>query len=365
MQSYVELSALGWSPIWQLALDELNCPQLRPARITAQHRDLYELQSAVGAATATVSGKLRHTAGLAVDLPAVGDWVAIEPYPREPKATIHAVLPRRTAFVRKVAGGVLAEQVVAANIDTALLIGGLDDNFNPRRMERYLTLAHEAGAMPVIVLNKVDLQPAAAARAELRRTVERLAPGVPVVLLSARSGEGLAELRDFLPPRETAVLLGSSGVGKSTVVNALCGGERMSTAAVSGHNSLGRHTTTHRELLLLPHGAVLIDTPGMRELQLWGDENSLARSFAEIDELFLQCRFPDCTHRTEPGCAVLAALADGSLEPERWAGYLKQQRELRFLAGKTDKQIRGENRKRFQKMMREGHEGAWYKRDRD
>ncbi|HTL53962.1 MAG TPA: ribosome small subunit-dependent GTPase A [Planctomycetota bacterium] len=343
------LSCLGWSPAWALAFQEIPVKEnLQPARVSAQHRDLYELRAPAAVWTAELAGRLRHQAETeGVDLPAVGDWVAALPYPNEPRATIHAVLPRRSAFSRKTAGGSPFEQIVAANVDTALLVSGLDDNFNPRRIERYLSLAYESSAMPVIVLNKADLLPTHADREAARREAEAIAPGVPVVLIAASRKDGIDYLRDYLPAGSTAVLLGSSGVGKSTVVNALAGRELLATQEVSAHQSLGRHTTTHRQLVELPHGGLIIDTPGMRELQLWGDESMLARSFASVEELFLQCRFTDCTHVSEPGCAVLAALEAGHLDPDRWSSYHKQQRELQFLARKTNKAAASNTKKKW------------------
>lgn len=369
----------GWSPAWALAYQDLQQywpkEHLRPARVSAQHRDRYELHlpdltpsSAPPLyCSAELAGRLRHqidTAAAASPgelpgafFPAVGDWVVALPYPNEPRATIHAVLPRRTAFARKTAGGSPFEQIVAANVDTALLVSGLDDNFNPRRIERYLSLTYESGAVPVIVLNKADLLPTAAARESARREAAAVAPGVPVVLIAATQNDGLNELRDYLPAGETAVLLGSSGVGKSTVVNALAGHDLLATGAVSAHQSLGRHTTTHRQLVELPHGALIIDTPGMRELQLWGDSSMLARSFEQVEDLFLHCRFTDCSHHTEPGCAVLAALESGELDPGRWQSYLKQQRELQFLERKTSKAATSNAKQRW-KAIHKAHRAA-------
>ena len=329
----MNLEQLGWDAHFDTHFEAFRETGLLPARVTREHRQIYVVRTAAEELTAEVSGKLRHNAQRKSDFPAAGDWVAVEARPREGKATIHAVLPRRSAFTRHAAGDRTEEQVVAANIDTAFLVCGLDGDFNPRRIERYLTRAWDSGAAPVVVLNKMDM---CADLPQCIEAAESAALGVPVLPVCATDSSGLDTLRAHLAPGKTVAFLGSSGVGKSTLVNALLGEERQTVHAVREDDSRGRHTTTHRELIALPSGALLIDTPGMRELQLWGDEEGLKRTFDDIDALARQCRFGDCRHGGEPGCAVQQALDEGELDAGRFRSYLKLQRELQYLERRQD-----------------------------
>lgn len=356
----MKLETIGWSPSWAEAFAAANEAGGVPARVVREHRGIYALLSEAGEALAEVSGRFRHRARMRRDFPAVGDWVAADIPDASSRAMIHAVLPRRSAFVRRSAGAKSEEQVVAANVDKVFLVSGLDHDFNPRRIERYLTLAWESAADPVIVLNKADLH-ADPERAGLQ--TEAVACGVPILLVSAASGMGLDALREVLAPGMTGALLGSSGVGKSTLINALLGREALRTAAVREDDSRGRHTTTHRELISLPGGALLIDTPGMRELQLLGDDASLARSFDEIAELAKDCRFRDCSHTGEPGCAVQAAVADGRLDTERYESYLSQRKELRHHRIEQDVHLKIEEKKRWKAIHRSMR--FHHKRERD
>ena len=293
---------------------------------------------------------MRHHAASPLDLPAVGDWVAYRPGAQSDGAVVEAVLPRRTAFVRKTAGFEAVEQVVAANVDVVFCVTSLVDDLNPRRLERYLTLAWESGAEPVVVLTKADLcenVEAAVAQVSAASTF-----GVPVHVVSAVTGEGIDELSAHLAGGRTATLVGSSGVGKSTLVNRLAGSERLATAAVRA-DGRGRHTTTHRELVVLAAGGCLIDTPGMRELVLWDAEEGLDRAFEDVDDLARECRFSDCEHRTEPGCAVRAAIATGALDAARLESFRHLQRELRYLEIRHDARARSEERKRWQATSKE------------
>jgi ribosome biogenesis GTPase len=306
---------------------------LLPARVAREERSAYFLLSQHGELLGDLCGRLRHDAQSPAELPAVGDWVAVSARPAEGKATIRAVLPRKSRFLRKAPGGRTEEQVIAANMDTVFLVSGLDADFNVRRIERYLTLAWESGGQPVIVLNKADLcgdVPSRVAEAEAS------AMGTPVHAVSAARPEGLEALQSYLAIGRTAVFLGSSGVGKSTIINALLGDERLKTAEVRESDGRGKHTTTRRELIMLPGVGLVIDTPGLRELQLWADEEAVGRTFEDIEALARQCRFTDCAHAREPGCAVRAALETGGLSLGRWKSYVKLQRELRHLASRQD-----------------------------
>ncbi|HEY6867423.1 MAG TPA: ribosome small subunit-dependent GTPase A [Candidatus Eisenbacteria bacterium] len=343
----MSLDWLGWNSKLDDAFRPHRDRGRTPARVAREDRDGYLLLTAAGEHAARLSGRLRHDARGRLEWPAVGDWVAVRRADGGP-GVIDGVLPRASAFVRKVAGDATAEQVVAANVDTVLLVSGLDGDFNPRRIERYLAAAWESGAAPVVVLNKADLEPELEARIA---TVESVAIGVPVVALSARTGAGLEALAPWVVPGRTVALLGSSGVGKSTIVNALLGGARQATAEVRADDSRGRHTTTRRELVPLPGGGVLIDTPGMRELQLWGDAG-LPDAFPDIASLASECRFRDCGHAGEPGCRVIAAVEEGGLEPARLESWRKLQRELRHLARRQDARARARELSRWKQITR-------------
>lgn len=354
------LERYGWSDTLQrqFAIES----GLMPARVIVQQRGLYVVVCALGEMTASLSGRFMQDAA-AGDFPVAGDWVAIAARANEDRATIKQLLPRSGVFRRRAAGpGAPRAQVVAANVDVALLLASLNADLSARRMERYLAAAWEGNADPVIVLTKSDMcddiEP-------LKAAIEAISFGVPVHVISALTGDGLESLARHLTAGKTAVVLGSSGVGKSTLVNALAGKTLMQTRAVVGGDSLGRHTTTHRELVLLPNGALVLDTPGMRELGLWDADSGVSTAFADVETLAAACRFHDCRHSTEPGCAVQAALADGSLDRARWNSYGKLQRELAFEQRKTDPRARAEARKvwlrrsknyRAQKKFREREE---------
>ncbi|HVM36633.1 MAG TPA: ribosome small subunit-dependent GTPase A [Actinomycetota bacterium] len=333
------LRALGWSDALQERFDSVSIEGLEPARVVAVHRGVYVAVAAWGEVTARASGRFLHNA-TAGEMPAVGDWIAIE---RDGEnARIHVVFERSTKFSRKVAGDATEEQVLVANVDIVFLVSALNSDFNPRRIERYLATAFSSGARPVAVLAKADLCDDAALRA---LEVETIAPGTDVVVTSSITGEGFDELREYAQPGVTLALLGSSGVGKSTIVNALAGRDLQHVQDIRADGK-GRHTTTHRELFVLPSGALIIDTPGMRELQLWDAETGLDPTFADITALAADCRFADCAHRSEPGCAVRAAAADGTLDGDRLAAYRKLERELAYLERKQDKRAQAnESRK--------------------
>ncbi len=327
------LESLGWTQPFKRAFDALAAGTLLPARVAAQYTHLYRVWTEEADLLASVAGRFRIDAETSADFPVVGDWVAVAARPAEGSATIEAILPRRSRFVRKVAGDHLQEQVVAANVDTVFLVCGLDGDFNPRRIERALVLARESGASPVVILSKADVCAEVATRIA---EVEGLAAGVPVHAVSCRSGAGLADFEHHLRPASTVALLGSSGVGKSTLINTLLGEDRLKTQEVRRQDSRGRHTTSHRELFLLPSGALMIDTPGIRELQLWSEGAAVRDTFDEIAELAASCAFRDCRHQTEPGCAVVAAVGDGRLAEDRLLSYRKLQAEVDALERRRD-----------------------------
>jgi ribosome biogenesis GTPase len=341
---------LGWSAELEEAFAPHAGDGLEPARVTVQDRGLYHVAGDDGEREAEITGRLRHEAEGGSDLPAVGDWVALRPSQGDGRATIAAVLPRRSKLSRKVPERELEEQVLAANVDVIFIVTSLNRELRLRRLERYLATAWESGATPVILLTKSDLADDAAAR---RAEVESIAFGVPVHVVSAVTGEGLDELPPYFTGHSTGVFLGSSGVGKSTLINALAGQELQATAEIRASDDRGRHTTTRRELIVLPDGGIVIDSPGMRELQLWESEDGMDTTFADVNELMSRCRFSDCSHEQEPGCAVKRALADGSLARERWESYTRLQRELRALEVKLDKRLRSEQRKKWRAFERQ------------
>jgi ribosome biogenesis GTPase / thiamine phosphate phosphatase len=342
MQDSFDLTSIGATDTVFEAFQRYEERGLRLGRVSVVHGDRYRLYTARGEMRAEAIGALLYRADLSA-WPAVGDWVAVQPVAFD-EAMIHAVLPRRTMFSRRAAGDRAQEQPIAANVDLALIVCGLDGDFNVRRIERYLTLAHASGVDAAIVLNKSDVCADLAVR---RDDAARVAGGAPVVAIAARAAGGIEPLLRLLRPGLTMALLGSSGVGKSTLVNRLLGVERQLVREVRESDSHGRHTTTYRELLPLPQGGALIDTPGMRELQLWAGQDSLDSAFAEIAALAAGCRFRDCSHVVEEGCAVRAAMETGKLDASRWESYRKLRGEIAWHARQADVQAAQAQKKKW------------------
>lgn len=347
----MNLQALGWDGYWQAQWEQHQQMDALPARIVAQHRGLCRIAGEFGELWAETAGRMFYDAGeVAGIMPVAGDWIAASIRQDENRGTIHAILPRRTSFSRKAAGKRTEAQVLAANVDTVFLMASLNRDLNARRIERYLTLAWESGAMPVLVLSKSDL---CTEVAELTREVAALAAAVPVHAVSAFSGDGLEVLAPYFADGKTVALLGSSGAGKSTLVNRLVGRDVQAVREIREGDDRGRHTTTARELFVLPQGGLILDTPGLRELQLWDAGDGLGETFAEIEALALHCRFRDCTHEAEPGCAVRAAIASGALDGQRLASMRKLEAEQQFQLRKADVNTRLAEQKRWKKIHAE------------
>ncbi|MGB9121859.1 MAG: ribosome small subunit-dependent GTPase A [Candidatus Angelobacter sp.] len=366
------LQQAGWDEVWEENFADFAGKGLRPSRVLAQHRHSYSLWTEAGEADAELAGALLYRAE-AADLPVVGDWVAVRQYSPADMGIITDVLPRRTKFSRKASGTSGEEQVIAANVDLLFIVCGLDHDYNLRRLERYLIAAAQSGAKPVIVLNKADLYMVDLHHSDLHRAdlgvdlqtriaeVKAIAADVPVLAISALSGSGQKNSAETLLPMiaagKTAALVGSSGAGKSTIVNQLLGKAAQTTQPTRESDSRGRHTTTHRELFFLSNGGLILDNPGIRELQLWtqdlrqGSPHSVVdEAFPEIEALAATCAFRDCTHTAEPACAVQHALASGEIDDARWRSYQKLQRELRHAAAQVDPNLRRTEKERWKKL---------------
>jgi ribosome biogenesis GTPase len=346
-ESPLNLQTLGWNSFFAGHFAKYAEQGYAAGRIALEHKHLYRIYTEHGELLGEISGKLRYSANGREDYPAVGDWVAITPRIEEGKATIHAILPRKSKFSRKAAGETTEEQIVATNVDTVFLVNALNNDFNLRRMERYLILAWESGANPVIILSKADLCDDVERKVA---EVESIAIGVPIHVTSSAQGIGLESITPYLREGATVALLGSSGVGKSTLINRLYGAEKQRVNEVREGDDRGKHTTTHRELICLPQGGIIIDTPGMRELQMWEADEGFRDAFEDIESLAEQCQFRDCQHGKEPGCAVKQALRDGSLSAERYQNYQKLQRELAFLARKEDMRLHLAEKQKWKKI---------------
>jgi ribosome biogenesis GTPase len=354
-----DLTTFGWDEFFEASFESYARDGYTAGRVALEHKNLFRVYTQHGEVLAEISGKLRHEALNRSDLPAVGDWVAIRSRPEGGRVTIHAVLPRRTSFVRKIAGSRTGEQIVGANIDTVFLLTSLNQDFSVRRIERYLVIAWESGANPIIILSKSDLCDRVA---DAIGQVQSIARGVPVHAISVVTERGLQDIAQYFKRGRTVAMLGSSGVGKSTLINHLAGVEYLKVQTVREHDDRGRHTTTHRELVRLPAGGLVLDTPGMRELQLWDGDDSLQFVFDDIESLAARCFFSDCQHEDEPRCAVREALAAGTIDTGRYESYGKLQKELQYLARRRDKLSEIMEKKKWKKLTRLATERARLKR---
>ena len=345
----MNLENFGWNSFFANHCVNHQNGNLVPARVSFQGRGMYRLISESGELWAEIGGALRHDSLDSGDLPACGDWVLAD-HPRgRDRTVIRFVLPRRTSFSRKQAGTTMDRQVIAANIDTVGLVSGLDSDFNPRRIERYLAIAFESGARPLIILNKADICLEVPDRVAEAMS---LAHGVPVLAVSATAGRGVEDILNHIGPGQTAAFLGSSGVGKSSIVNRLLGRSAQEVRETDANTGRGLHTTSARQLFLLPSGGLIMDTPGMREIQVWAVDAGLDTAFEDIKALADRCRFRDCSHRCEPGCRVQAAVLQGELDARRLAGYFKIRDEAYYIEMKRAHSASWVERERWKKVAR-------------
>ena len=351
--SKIDLGTLGWDLLFEESFSPHQLQGLVPGRITQVQRKSCIALTEFGEIEVKVSGKFRFDTFNKGSYPVVGDWVGIKKEFNDDRGIIQAVLPRRSKLSRKVAGRVTEEQIIAANVDIVWIVSGLDNDFNIQRIERYLTLASESGSKPVVILNKSDLCDDPDVRIE---QVKRIAPSTPIYSLSAELNHGLDILNRYLGKGKTIALLGSSGVGKSTIINRLLGVDRQKVGPVRESDSHGRHITTYREMIMLPNGGMIIDNPGMREIQLWSKGDGLNDVFKDIEEVAQNCRFRDCIHESEPGCAVKEALDKGELDPRRYTHYLKLRKEVKFLSNKHNEMVRSTEKAKWKNIAKYGRE---------
>ncbi|HSI84163.1 MAG TPA: ribosome small subunit-dependent GTPase A [Candidatus Methylacidiphilales bacterium] len=348
---FSRLALLGWNDQFaQLAAQQLEGLEAQKhliARVVEELRGYYTLHDGEKETLARIAGKLRHEAAQRIDFPAVGDWVTYSVRPGEKRATLHSVLPRLSKFSRQAAGDETEEQLLAANLNTVFIVTSLNRDLNARRLERYLTLVMQSGAAPVVILNKTDICDEVAAIAKL---VRKTAGEAPVIPISALKGRGVEKLKPWLAAGQTVALLGSSGAGKSTLVNRLLGEDRQVVRDIRGTDDRGRHTTTSRHLFVLPGGGMVIDTPGLRELHMWDGEEGIAQAFTDVEEIALKCKFTNCRHEKEPGCAVQAARTAGKLSEGRFAGYQKLRSEIEAQKSREEKAAKVASRVHWRKL---------------
>lgn len=349
----ISLQDLGFNSFFENEFSKSEDNPFLPARVISEHKEMYRLQNEKGEFLGEVSGKLRYTAVNRDDFPVVGDWVYIQELEGENKAIIHSIFPRKTKLSRKAPGKNIEEQILCANMDIIFIVQPMDSTFNPNRIERYLTIGWESGAIPIVILTKKDL---CDSPDSIQLEAESAAIGTKVHSVNSITGDGYEQVKTYLSPGKTIVFIGQSGAGKSTLINKLSEQDLQKTQEIRDKDARGKHTTTHRELFVLATGGLLIDTPGLREIQLWGDESMLEETFSDIRELAASCKFPDCRHESEPGCSVLAALAKEEISLERLENYLKMKRELLFLESKMNesaKIVRKQKERQLQKMIGE------------
>ena len=344
------LIQLGWNEFFENQFKVFKEQGLIPARVSAENKQRYVLFTEAGELSGEVTGKLLYSSETSAELPKTGDWVVAAIFKKEKKAIIHSVLERKTKLSRKVADRKTEEQIIASNVDLVFVVQGLDSNFNLRRLERYVVSILESGAKPVIILNKTDLveEPGV-----MQKKVEEIIPGVPVILTNAIKRIGINDIKNILKVGITGVFTGSSGVGKSTIINSLLCEQILKTSEVSDSVNKGKHTTSRREMLIIPGGGIVIDTPGMREFQLWNVEEGLNKVFDEIESIALECKFTDCTHTNEIGCAVIDALENGIIDEKRLNSYRKLQKELDYLEEKQNKNAFLKRKEREKKLSKE------------
>jgi ribosome biogenesis GTPase len=344
------LIQLGWNEFFENQFQVYKNQEFIPARVAAENKQRYILFTEAGELTGEVTGKLLYSSETNAELPKTGDWVAVAIFKKEKKAIIHSVLERKTKLSRKAADRKTEEQILATNIDFVFVVQGLDNNFNLRRLERYVVSILESGAKPIIVLNKTDLveEPTI-----MQRKVKEIMHGIPVILTNATRGLGIIDIRNILKVGFTGVFTGSSGVGKSTIINSLLDEQILRTSEVSNSVKKGKHTTARREMLIIPDGGIVIDTPGMREFQLWGVDEGLNKVFDEVESIALKCKFTDCTHTNEKGCAVIDALEKGIIDEGRLNSFRKLQKELDYLEEKQSKRAFLRRKEREKKLHKE------------
>ena len=359
MNKKIEIKNYGYSDFFAAYFSEYEAQNMHPARVAVEHRNYYGLYSEFGELTAEKSGKLFYSAVNTELLPAVGDWVAVELIENEDKAFIKAVLPRKTKFSRKKAGSTTEEQIVAANVDSVFIMSSLNQDLNMKRIDRYVTLAWDNEIKPVLILSKADLCDDIFAR--LAEVQERF-PGIDVHIISAVQKAGINELEKHFEGNKTIAVIGSSGVGKSTLINSILSWDKMEVSEIGLYKDKGRHTTTHRELAVVPGGGLIIDTPGMREIQMWEGAEGLSELFGDIEALTLECKFSDCKHESEPGCAVKAAIKAGTITAERFASYKKLLNEVSYFERKQDKKAQMEEKKKWKKISQLGKQISKEKR---